>query len=431
MAVLVSLALWYYRPRSDSTDTRVYWGSWGLRLLAVGLHCVNPYLAADVTDVSRFLASCYGLWNVTWLLPEAALELWTLPLFENPPAMYWEPFANGYWPHMRHHVNMLPIARDFAFVRVFAFPYALAGGNMYACTVLLAGAGHWASRYYGRFLVRGSQTWPYASLAIIFLPMTLFWTSGLYKETFLWVLGALVLACARITLACGQKRRYLPALCWGIGALILVVLTAAIRPFWAIAIGACATAVWAGFWALRLRGSARLAVLGGLVLGSLWLLVASPFRLAVVLAEIDYLRQEMVLKSGNSAFSLFSQEVGPTRVGDLITLLPRAALLGLYRPLPGEVPGWVGLAFGLERLLLIGSTVVLVWLGRPWRGFVARIRARPWVVACAGFGLIYAALLALSTPNYGTLSRYMAVVWPAWAAAVVGLCAPLPHAKNG
>ncbi len=431
MAVLVTLALWHYRPRGEALQRFVYWGAWGLGLLAVGIHCLTIELLGAFNDVNMLLASCYGLWHLPVEHPEAALELWTLPLFETPPTAYWEPFATGDWPYMRYHVALLEEARSFAFARILAIPFGLVGGNFYALTVLVAGAGHWASRWWATRLAHAVPNWAWIAHLALLVPTSLFWTAGLYKESVLWVGSAWVAMCTLCLVRTLQKRSYWPALGWAVVAGGVAVLTAAVKPFWALALVASLAGTWGAYRAWQLQGWARGVVLVALVLGAVWVLALSPFRLSRVVAEVAYLEHDLSQQSAGSPLNRRVSGVGPTTVADLLLSLPAGAFTGLYRPLPGELRGVVGWALGLERFGLLVLTGVLLAAGRPWRGFAARICARPWVIACAGFALIYAALLALSTPNYGTLSRYMAVVWPAWAAAVVGLCAPLPHAKNG
>lgn len=79
---------------------------------------------------------------------------------------------------------------------------------------------------------------------------------------------------------------------------------------------------------------------------------------------------------------------------------PWAAISGLFRPLPGESFNFLSLLFSLEN-----GVILLLTLWSLFRWQKTR-QVSAWAIAVLLYTLVLAVLLALSTPNFGSLARY-------------------------
>jgi hypothetical protein len=89
-------------------------------------------------------------------------------------------------------------------------------------------------------------------------------------------------------------------------------------------------------------------------------------------------------------------------IGGILKSLPEAVIAGLYRPFIWESSSLFAAWIGIENLmLLIFSVLALFRIGR-----LLKTKDYLLIVAAIVFVLIMAALLSISTPNFGSLSRY-------------------------
>jgi hypothetical protein len=89
-------------------------------------------------------------------------------------------------------------------------------------------------------------------------------------------------------------------------------------------------------------------------------------------------------------------------ISGILKNLPNAVVAGLYRPFIWESASWFALWIGVENLmLLIFSLLALTRIGK-----LLKNKDYLLIVATIIFVLIMAVLLSISTPNFGSLSRY-------------------------
>ncbi|SDX60998.1 hypothetical protein [Hymenobacter psychrophilus] len=245
--------------------------------------------------------------------------------------------------------------------------------------------------------------------AFLLWPTVLYWTSGLTKESLLVGSGALVLA-AVLRLAYGPPagRGWVVA-----GLLAAALLHFKMRYFFAVVL----FGVLAGLGLIRVLqqlGLARhrlvqAALLLGLLAGGGWAAgeVSTLFRPNKFTSQLQR-NYTVLLRASANRPHLHYPNLQPT-TASVLQHAPLAALNTLVRPWPWEGDSVRYVAAGLENLLLL--TLLGVALMAIMRGHAGRL---PFAVVAALllYCLLLAALLGLTTPNLGTLSRYRTTFLP-------------------
>lgn len=95
-------------------------------------------------------------------------------------------------------------------------------------------------------------------------------------------------------------------------------------------------------------------------------------------------------------------------IASLLMNAPAAWIAGLFRPFAWEAFNTLSLLAGLENLLLL----VLVLLALPSLRRMFGTEQRMLILAALVFVFLLTTFLALSTPNFGTLSRYKIAAVP-------------------
>jgi hypothetical protein len=241
-----------------------------------------------------------------------------------------------------------------------------------------------------------------AAIAFLFFPSVVFWSSGLLKESL--AMAALCYISAVALKVWWRKPRS-----WWEGILSIAGLLA----LWEIKYYYLAV-----FLPLVIAGLAVERVLNDrkqpkpiLWLGLLWIAT-----LAIPLALISVSRPNFypdrfleVVTASNEAVRAYSdvedvihyQDLAPT-MGSVVRNLPQALFSGLFRKLPWESRNVLQLISSIENLLLLMLTLAAL------RNITSLpvTRDRLLLFTVLTYCLVLCAFLALSTPNYGTLSRY-------------------------
>lgn len=252
-------------------------------------------------------------------------------------------------------------------------------------------------------------------VAFLLWPSTVWWASGLTKETLVLGSGA-----ALVALVLGGLYHRLPAPWWrrlGWWGLLLGLgwLQVRLRYFFALPLIGSLLAL-AGVVLAERRGWLRagwraqgLGLLGGVVLAGALVLAlgGEPVSKSFVTSQLWQNYVHGVATSVGRPHIEYSG-LRPT-LGSMASYLPLAAAQTLARPWLGESAVLRYLAAGLENLLLlglVGLAAVAVARGRPGRLPPAL------VLALLLYCMVLAGLIGLSTPNLGTLLRYRAALLP-------------------
>jgi hypothetical protein len=249
--------------------------------------------------------------------------------------------------------------------------------------------------------------WRAAAAAFLFFPSAVFWSAGIAKEAV--YMGALCWFLAGVlNLFSGSSRAWQLA-----GLLAAGYLLWKIKFYFAAVIFPLAFSYawlrWAAdrFPALQslrnqLLGFAALLLVSGLVVSQMHVV----FKLDYFLTQLIHSYQEILAGSAGKPVLVFP-DLKPT-LGSVLAHAPQAAWQAALRPFIWEGDTWVYKLAGLENLLvsalLVRFLVQLVKnkdLGLDWF----------WCILLF-YCLVVAALIGLSTPNLGSLSRYKTAFQP-------------------
>jgi hypothetical protein len=122
--------------------------------------------------------------------------------------------------------------------------------------------------------------------------------------------------------------------------------------------------------------------------------------------QSTYLNQQDA-ESG-AVFNIGNME--PTLTG-FAKMLPAGAVATLYRPFIWESKKVIMLFSAVESLAILLFTIFVIWKAGIL-GFFRKILNEPFIFLCISFALVFAAVVGLSTLNFGTLARYRIPVLP-------------------
>ena len=253
-------------------------------------------------------------------------------------------------------------------------------------------------------------------LALLLWPTTVWWTAGIGKETVLLGSEAALVALVLPLLVPPAPGQRLPG-GWALAgrlaaALALAWLAYRMRYFYALPLVAmlAATGAAQALLAPQRRRWPLLLGVGALAVGG-------SLAFSEIMAQVDpgnffphhlYESYTHGLERTAGRPHLEFAGLAPTRAS-MLAHAPAAAWAVLTRPWLGESANLGLLGAGLENLLLL-ALLALAGLallrGRPGR--------LPWVLALAllAYCLLLAAFIGLSTPSFGTISRYRAALLP-------------------
>jgi hypothetical protein len=296
-------------------------------------------------------------------------------------------------------INEMP--RALFFIKISGLVALLGGSNYWVMATIVSGIsflGAWymfikSSFYFPRF------RWA-AAVAFLFYPSTVFWSSGLIKESL--GLGALFfLAGAFLSLVKLEKLRGWE---WVIG-LAALWIGWTLKYYWlGVFMPVALTAVIVAYLKNRKQDLGRLDL--ALWAGVFLLLLA--FATSVHPNFYPHRFLEVIWQSHEEFMALTSPE-NAVRYTDLqpsfssiIRNVPLALFSGLFRPLIFEQHNLLSLLAGIENLGLL----VFVLTSLPYLVRVPKAPNRLLTMSVLVLVVVLSVFLALSTPNLGTLSRY-------------------------
>ncbi|MCA4896887.1 MAG: hypothetical protein ING84_17945 [Cytophagales bacterium] len=235
-----------------------------------------------------------------------------------------------------------------------------------------------------------------AVVAIFLFPSILFWSSGLLKET-LAMAAIYYLTAVLIQLLGGAKVRLVQ---WALVFLSLWIGWS-IKYYWlGIFVAAWLSSLFVFLLTRNTKISQRKSGLGWL--GVFLLLAAAAsfahpnFHLERVMEVIVSNHDLSALQSkGNNYIHYY--DLLPT-VASMAVNSPWALFSALFRPLPFEATGLPSVLASLENLIIL--VLAVSYLAS------ARKKSPSFAIPLIVFSVVLCVFLALSTPNFGTLSRY-------------------------
>lgn len=261
---------------------------------------------------------------------------------------------------------------------------------------------------------------PQLAVALLLIPTTVFWNSGVLKEP-IAVLGLAVSLVGFERLTRGRLGSSVP---WLVSGLTLVGL---FKPYILFP-----TAVGFGLWYFTRRTLAHSTATpikplyffaGGLLTLGLLVVLGKLFpkfaldRVAESAADQQRIGLEV---RGGSSYSL--GDATDRSLAGQLAFAPLALLTALFRPLPFEARNAASFINAMETMTLTFLATRAI-VTNSWAWAWRTIMTNPVLVFCLSFVLVMATAVGLSTTNFGTLSRYRAPLVPFLAILVLTLSA--------
>ncbi len=260
---------------------------------------------------------------------------------------------------------------------------------------------------YAYFVVRFTQLFPgkrtVTVIAFLFIPTVIFWSSGVLKGTL--TNPATVFLVLMILVVYKNEKINLYEL---VIAILSFLLLLKIKHYLFISLLLFTGLIVSLVVIRRLQKSVKwLVVL--LILGSTSFFSQKihPYLTADRLAQTIYETNQTILKL-TSPEKRVNIEVKSPDLTSVFNELPTAVFTGLFRPsIQDKTPLW-GIFHQLENLILTSLTIFSLLL---------LIRNKPqidWILICSSLLVILflASLLAMTTPNFGSLIRYRNAFMP-------------------
>ncbi|MEM9339761.1 MAG: hypothetical protein AAGA66_13580 [Bacteroidota bacterium] len=254
---------------------------------------------------------------------------------------------------------------------------------------------------YCYFVGRFNRLFPGKELIVtgifLFMPTVTFWSSGVLKGT---LTNASLVFLVSITLSIYQKRKINGAqIILALGSLVLLFN---IKHYLLIAYVSFIGGLTAICLTRRMGKLTRWPMAVGIVCLTLFLVQnIHPYLTLGRLSQTIYENNQAILKNTESEKRV-DLEIAKPDVSSVIRVIPKSIYTGLFRPAIHEKVSPWGLLHQIENFLLATLTIFTVLL-------VLKDKAKiDWqLIGPAAFSiLLLASLLAMTTPNFGSLVRY-------------------------
>ena len=305
-----------------------------------------------------------------------------------------------------------------SFVNFLTFGTYLNTSLIFAC---LSFTGLWAM--FRTFAGQTPQLSKRVALAVLFIPSVAMWGSGIFKDTLcMFGLGWMTYAVFRLLI----NRDFSP---FTIGLAVLsFYLIAKIKVYILIAFLPALT-LWIVFqYANRIKsgfvrtfyrlGFVGLVTAGFTFLASRYSKELGGYSLENIEQTVSITRNYIYRISGEEGSTYDIGAVNITSLGGMLTTLPKAVNVSLFRPYPWEARKIIVFANSIEATLLLLLTFKVIFtlgLGKVWEA----IRKDATIQFCLIFTIIFAFAVGISSGNFGALSRYRIPCLPFYSLALI------------
>lgn len=246
----------------------------------------------------------------------------------------------------------------------------------------------------------------YLHIAILFIPSVVFWGSGILKDTVtLGALGWLTWAVVNVFLL---NRK------WIISVLVALLMSAVIVKIKPYIFLCYVPNLFVLAYLLTIK-KIHSAILKVMLVPVLLLIMGTLGYIAVDMAatkeySLDNIAHEAAVTSHDIRYGWGARTGGDggydlgTLDGSwqsMISLLPSAIVVSLFRPFLWEVKNPLMLLSAIEALAILSFTIRILWKVNWFK-----ISWEPFVLFCLAFSLLFAFAVGVSTSNFGTLMRY-------------------------
>ncbi|GHM99820.1 hypothetical protein WSM22_13100 [Cytophagales bacterium WSM2-2] len=289
--------------------------------------------------------------------------------------------------------------RSLIFIKLLSIICFLTGDNYWICTCYFSLLSFVAAWYIHRTVMK---VYPDAvvpsSCSFLFFPSVIFWSSGIEKET-LSLISLYFLSAIGLKIAFNKR---VAALQWVL-CIVAGIILWALKYYWAGVFSmALATAVIVYFLIQKNSVAKKYQALI-----YFFVFIASGIGASFLHPNFNLDRFFHVLVANHEAFVTVSRDSSlihfnqlSPEIFSIIMNAPWALVSGLFRPFAGEGQGLLGLCASLENLFL------LILFISTWWNVRQRLPISLLFLTVANYCAVLCIFLALSTPNFGTLSRY-------------------------
>lgn len=307
-------------------------------------------------------------------------------------------------------------------VRMAGFFTILTGGT-YSGTALvfatIAFSGLWAM--YMKFCRLFPNQVTALALAILFIPSTIFWGSGILKDSITYGMLGWSTA-AVIALIYGHKRKWL----WILILTLAMVLAFNIKEYIVLSFIPAAV-LWTYFVFIKRLANPMVKVIIAPILiafmaGFTYYVLykvgetSSRYSLDRIAETARITAYDVGRWTGRNAGSRYDLGDFDGTFSSMIRLAPSAINVSLFRPYLWEVRNPLMLLAALESLtFLIISSIIIIRMGR----YRINVFTSPAAWFSLVFSLTFAFAVGISTYNFGTLFRYKVPLMPFYAILLV------------
>lgn len=248
------------------------------------------------------------------------------------------------------------------------------------------------------------------AIATLFLPSVLFWSSALIKDSItMGALGFFIYAFYQLFFK--QKKIITNSLIVILSAFLLFY----IKPY-IILCSLPAFLVWAYILlnkkikekSMRLFATVIFTIIT--ISGSIFFMqkiagseIASQYATQNILKALE--AQQSVYSSFEDAGSAFKIGSIDNSIGGMIKLFPTSLVASLFRPFIWEVRSPIMMLTALEALIFLWLTISCIRY-TSFIKFRQILANNPVLVFCLIYSVLFAAMVGMSTLNFGTLARY-------------------------
>jgi hypothetical protein len=248
-----------------------------------------------------------------------------------------------------------------------------------------------------------------AIVALLFFPSVVFWSSGLLKDTVL--MGSMCWVVAFILYLAHQQK--LTIVTWLLMPLQLYIFVRIKVFFAALLLFLMGCYLLIKLLAISVKPLRKLkvqllALAGFMVMASVvvWQ-ISGIFSTDFILEQLIYTYNDLLPKSVHGPHLSYSS-LEPT-ISSIIINSPKALFSAIYRPFINEAVEPLHLVSSLENLLLLVLTTITIVsaFSKVWLKQISL-----WHIVLLLFIVASAIFIGISTPNFGTISRYRIIFLP-------------------
>ncbi|WP_147383366.1 hypothetical protein [Pontibacter oryzae] len=397
--ILSGLVYWMFRQNWVRSIRPYVLPALGLKLLLVVFLTILYFRGEFIGDRTTFHKAGITLWEYAQAEPLAYLRLLWFNELESEQLRQDLPFT-------AYHTY----SNSFYFIKLISALNFISAGDYFLNNLYLALFSFWGSAYLVAMLARQfAGCKPVAAIAFVFFPTVLFWSVGLLKDPVMYGSMCWLVAMA---IALAHKQTVGP---WQLFLLPLqVYLFLKIKMFYAavllplLLVYVLIKRLQVNIkWLRQIERQISLLIILVVVVMLLIVLRIKYFDIDFLLYNVIYSYEGILPRSLDDPHISFTN-LQPT-LQSLIVNYPKATLSSIYRPFIGESWKPLYVASALENLLLLFLTILSIASAFRKK---ASIKIELLYVVFLVFILVMAGVTGLSTPNFGTLSRYRIVYLP-------------------